>query len=325
MTVMERKRVAMPGPMVTEFEPGLFMIDHYFQETPGLIASYLLAGGDDLTLIEAGTTPTLETLLEGVRAAGFDPERITQLVVTHIHLDHAGSAGVLLQRLPQARLFVHRVGAPHLIDPSKLLKSAARIYGDDMDRLWGDVLPAPAERVVILDDGDTIRAGNRTLQALDSPGHASHEMAFHDPMSGVLFTGDIAGVRLGNAPYVRPPTPPPEFDPERWQASLVRLRALQPRRLYLTHFGAYDESEWHFDDLLGRMADWTGWSESRLVEGADTALVAADLAAWADAELADRTGRTDLALPFELISNYQMSVDGLARYFRKRRQAETGG
>ncbi len=325
MTVMERKRVAMPGPMVTELEPGLFMIDHYFQETPGLIASYLLAGGDDLTLIETGTTPTLETLLEGVRAAGFDPERITQLVVTHIHLDHAGSAGVLLQRLPRARLFVHRVGAPHLIDPSKLLKSAARIYGDDMDRLWGDVLPAPAERVVILDDGDTIRAGNRTLQALDSPGHASHEMSFHDPMAGVLFTGDIAGVRLGNAPYVRPPTPPPEFDPERWRASLARLRSLRPRRLYLTHFGAYDEPEWHFDDLLVRMADWTGWSESRLVEGADTTLVAADLAAWADAELADRTGRTDLALPFELISNYQMSVDGLARYFRKRRQAETGG
>ncbi len=315
----------MPRPMVTELEPGLFMIDHHFQETPGLIASYLLAGGDDLTLIETGTTPTSETLLEGVRAAGFDPERITQLVVTHIHLDHAGSSGVLLQRLPRARLFVHRVGAPHLIDPSKLLKSAARIYGDDMDRLWGDVLPVPAERVVILDDGDTILAGNRTLQALDSPGHASHEMAFYDPMSGVLFTGDIAGVRLGNAPYVRPPTPPPEFDPERWQASLARLRSLRPRRLYLTHFGAYDEPEWHFDDLLGRMADWTGWSEARLVEGADTTLVAADLATWADDELADRTGRTDLALPFELISNYQMSVDGLARYFRKRRQTETGG
>ena len=318
MAMMERKRVAMTTPMVTELEPGLFMIDHHFQETPGLIASYLLAGDDDLTLLETGTTPTLETLLEGVRVAGFDPERITQLVVTHIHLDHAGSAGVLLQQLPEARLFVHRVGAPHLIDPSKLLQSAARIYGDDMDRLWGEVLPAPAERVVSLDDGDTIPAGNRVLRVLDSPGHASHEMAFHDPASGVLFSGDIAGVRLGNEPYVRPPTPPPEFDPERWYASVARLRALRPRRLYLTHFGAYDEPEWHFDDLLGRMADWTDWSEERLVEDADTTLVAAELRAWADAELAERTGRTDLARPFELISNFQMSVDGLARYFRKR-------
>lgn len=163
------------------------------------------------------------------------------------------------------------------------------------------------------------------LRVLDSPGHASHEMAFHDPASGVLFTGDIAGVRLGNAPFVRPPTPPPEFDPERWQASLARLRALQPRRLYLTHFGPFDEPEWHFDDLLGRMSDWTGWAQTRLVEGADTTQVAADLATWADAELAKRTGQTELALPFELISNYQMSVDGLARYFHKRRKAESGG
>ena len=321
---MERKWVAMTIPMVTELEPGLFMIDHHFQETPGLIASYLLAGGNDLTLLETGTTPTLETLLEGVRTAGFDPERITKLVVTHIHLDHAGSAGVLLQRLPEARLFVHRVGAPHLIEPSKLLKSAARIYGDDMERLWGDVLPAPAEQVVILDDGDTIQAGDRVLRALESPGHASHEMAFHHPASGLLFTGDIAGVRLENAPYVRPPTPPPEFDPARWQMSVARLRTLQPRRLYLTHFGPYDEPDWHFDDLLGRMSDWAGWAEARLGDDADTTAVAADLAALADAELAERTGRTDLALPFELISNYQMSVDGLARCFHKRRKAESG-
>ena len=187
--------------MIRQLEPDLYLIDHEFQGVPGTIVSYLLTDGDDLTLIETGPATTMETLLAGVRAAGFDTDRITRLIVTHIHLDHAGGAGSLIQRLPRARLFVHRVGAQHLIDPSKLLASATRIFEEDMERLWGEVLPVPEDRVVVLDDESTLRVGDRVLEALHTPGHASHHLAFHDAERGVIFTSDVAGARLNEAVY----------------------------------------------------------------------------------------------------------------------------
>ena len=216
--------------MIQQLEPDLFLIDHKFQGVPGTIASYLLVDGDDLTLIETGPATTMETLLAGVQAAGFDPDQITRLIVTHIHLDHAGAAGSLIQRLPRARLFVHRVGAPHMIDPSKLLASATRIFQEDMEQLWGEILPVPEERVVILDDESTLRIGGRVLKALYTPGHASHHLAYYDAESGVIFTGDVAGARLSEAEYLRPPTLPPEVDLTLWRQSITRLRSLQARR-----------------------------------------------------------------------------------------------
>ncbi len=316
----------MAEPNVRQLEPGLYLIDLDFQGVPGVIASYLLAdergGGDDLTLIETGPTTTMETLLAGVRAAGHDPERITQLVVTHIHLDHAGAAGALMQRLPRARLLVHRVGAPHMVEPSKLLASASRIYGADMDRLWGAFLPVPEERVDILDDGAVVRAGGRDLTALYTPGHASHHLAFHDPATGGVFTGDVAGCRLDAVPYVKPPTPPPDVDLDLWRQSIARLRALGPSRLFLTHFGAFDDPTWHFDDLLSRLYYWAGWVEARLQAEPDTPAVTEELRRWADAEIAAAAGEGGerMLWPYELASAYGMTVDGLARYFRKRRE-----
>lgn len=311
----------MPNATVQQLGPGLFVIDLNFLGVPGVIASYLLAGDDDLTLIETGPTTTLDTLLAGVRSAGFDPEQITQLVVTHIHLDHAGAAGVLMQQLPQARLLVHPVGAPHMIDPSRLLASATRIYQDHMDRLWGQVLPVPAERVEVLADGATFRAGGRELTALDTPGHAYHHFAYHDAASGDLFTGDVGGVRLDNVPYVRPPTVPPEFDLLAWRKSIETIRARAPRRLLLTHFGAFDDPQWHLDDLLYRLGEWVGWTEARFDQESDTAVVGADFRRRGDAELAALPGGEDLIEPYEIASGTQMSVDGLARFFRKRRSA----
>lgn len=313
----------MPTPTVQQLERGLFLIDHNFLGVPGVIGSYLLAGdGDDLTLIETGPTTTIDTLLDGVRATGYDPAEITQLAVTHIHLDHAGAAGVLMRRLPRARLLVHRVGAPHMIDPSRLLQSAGRIYGDDMDRLWGEVAPVPEDRVVVLDDGATVRAGGRSLVAVDTPGHASHHMAYFDPESGGIFTGDVAAVRLDRAAYVRPPTVPPEFDPILWRQSVARMRALRPRMLYLTHFGAFDDPEWHFDDLLCRLYYWLGWAEVRLAQESDTKVVGAELRERGDAEIVAATGSDALLRPYEVATAYQMTVDGMARYLRRRRQRD---
>lgn len=306
--------------MIRQLEPDLFLIDHKFQGVPGIIASYLLTDGDDLTLIETGPSTTMDTLLAGVRAAGFDPEQITRLIVTHIHLDHAGAAGSLIHRLPRARLFVHRVGAPHMIDPSKLLASAARIFQEDMDRLWGEVLPVPEERVVLLDDESTLRIGDRILQALYTPGHAFHHLAYYDAERYVIFTGDVAGARLSEAEYLRPPTLPPEIDLVLWRQSITRLRRLGARRLYLTHGGAFGAPDRHFDLLLSRLFFLTGWTEARLAGEMDTTALATELRQRESEEIVATTGSDDLVEPYELVAACRLCIDGLARYLQKRRR-----
>lgn len=278
-------------------------IDHNFQGVPGAIASYLIPG-DELTLIEAGPGSTTGSLLAGIRAAGFDPCDVTRLLVTHIHLDHAGAAGGLLQRLPRATLFVHPKGAKHVIDPSKLIASAQRIYGDQMQTLWGEIVPVPEDRVVVVEDGETIGS----LRAIDTPGHAVHHHAYYDAETGTVFTGDVAGVRLDATRYVRPPTPPPELDLDAWAASVERLRRLRPQRLCLTHFGGYDDVDWHLDDLLTRLNTWRDWLSTdlsaRTLENREAGLLSPDLAAR-----------------YERVGTYQACVDGFARYFAKRAAA----
>lgn len=303
--------------LAQETEPGIFLLDHHFRGSPGVIASYLVADRGALTLIETGPASTMETLLAGVRQAGFEPEQITRIVVTHIHLDHAGGAGALLRRLPRARLHVHPVGAPHLIDPSRLMTSATRIYGDMMGPLWGEMLPVPADRLEVLADSDTLVTGGRTLRAIDTPGHANHHLALHDEETGAVFTGDVAGVRLDGTSHIRPPTPPPEFSPEKWQASITALRALAPRRLYLTHFGGYDDPNWHLSELLARTWFWAGWVGGRLDTGEQPDVTSEALRTMEDVTLA-RAGDPTLLRRYEEAGNYRMSVDGIARWWRKR-------
>ena len=279
-------------------------LDHQYQGFPGGIASYLLPG-PDVTLIEAGPASTTPALLAGIHSAGVDPQRITRLLVTHIHLDHAGAAGVLLARhLPNAKVFVHPKGAKHLIDPSKLIASAERLYGARMQELWGEILPVPQDRVVIVDDGEMIGS----LRAIDTPGHAVHHHSYYDTSSGVVFTGDVAGVRQGTALYVRPPTPPPELDLDAWSTSIDRLRKLAPRRLCLTHFGEYDDVAWHLDDLMSRLYRWRDW-------------LSADLSVDALAKREAGLLTPDLLERFERVGNYAMCVEGFARYFAKRAAA----
>lgn len=306
--------------LAVEVQPGVFQIDHHFRGSPGVIASYLLADGEGgpLTLIEAGPASTTETLLAGVRQAGFDPDRIEHVVVTHIHLDHAGAAGGLVRRLPNARVYVHPVGAPHLADPEKLLASATRIYGALMGPLWGEMLPVPEDRLVILADGASLDIGGRTIRAYDTPGHANHHLALHEPESGAVFTGDVAGIRLDGVRHIRPPTPPPEFDPDKWQRSIATLRTLSPRRLYLTHFGGYDDVDWHLDELLARTWFWAGWVGGRLATGESPDATSDALRGVEDALLAATVGDESLLRRYEEAGNYRMSVDGIARWWKKR-------
>lgn len=310
-------------PDTVALDEGLFLIDLLYLDSPGVIAAYLLAGPDgDLALIESGPGSTLPALLAGIRGAGFDPAAVTKLIVTHIHLDHAGAAGELLRDvMPQATLYVHRLGAPHMIDPSKLLTSAQRIYGNDMERLWGAFLPVPAERLVIVDDGMEIEAGGRRLQAIYTPGHAAHHLAFYDAThGGHLFTGDVAGIRLPGYSYVRPPTPPPDIDLALWHGSIKRIMALDPlpAAIYLTHFGPFGDAPRHLHELGTRLDIWAGIVQSAMRGGQDRAGVRHTLELAGTPALRLQTGADpDAVTRYELAANYEMSVDGLTRYWRK--------
>src|SRR5688500_18847845 len=193
-------------------------------------------------IVDPGPGSTVETLLEGLEA---EPRK---LLLTHIHLDHAGASGVLARRFPGLRVYVHEVGAPHVIDPSRLQSSAERLYGDDMERLWGEVAPVPAEQVTELRGGEEVEG----LQVTYAPGHARHHVVYFDPSSGDAYTGDAAGVSVPPSKLVAAPTPPPEIEVEVWLETIARLRAMAPRRLCRTHFGAGEDAE-------GQIAQLEAW------------------------------------------------------------------
>ena len=297
---------------------GTWLLDLHFLGRPGTVGAYLVADGGEVALVETGPGSTLPALRAGLAAAGFSLADLTRVVVTHIHLDHAGAAGAVLREAPNATFHVHPLGAYHMVEPSRLIASATRIYGADMDRLWGAFEPVPDARLRELDDGAVIRVGRRRLVALHTPGHAVHHVALHDPDRGDVFTGDVAGVRLRALRYVRPPTPPPDIDLDAWRASLARLRALRPRRLLLTHFGAFDDAEWHLDETLARLYNWAGWTEARLALGESPADLVPPLSVRAAAEVEAAGGGAAAVEDYELATPSHMAVTGLARWLSQR-------
>jgi glyoxylase-like metal-dependent hydrolase (beta-lactamase superfamily II) len=294
----------------------VILIDVHYSRTPQMIGVYLLLG-ERPALVETGPTSTVPTLLEGVRQAGLDPADLTAVAVTHIHLDHAGGAGELVRRFPHLTVYVHHIGAPHLVDPQRLVASAGRLYGDALPGLFGDVVPVPDARVHPLNDGDIIVLGSRRLVALDTPGHARHHHAYWDHRTGDLFTGDVAGVALPGSRYVRAPTPPPELDIQAWQQSLARVRKLRPQRLLLTHFGPHT---WvkdllaQLEETLQRLARTVA---DAMVDGTDEAAVIELLRADAYREIAQRDGPDALAR-YEVIMPIRQSALGLMRYISKK-------
>ncbi len=280
------------------------------------IAAYLFYDGETAALVETGPASTADTLLESVQAAGVPLEALRQIFVTHIHLDHAGAAGVLARQLPWVRVYVHPIGAPHLADPSKLLASAQRLYGDLMQPLWGTILPVPRENLIVVNEGEEIPVPGSVLRVLETPGHARHHHAYWDTASGLLFTGDIGGVRMPGVQYVRPPTAPPELDLEAWRASLARLRALEATGLCLTHFGLFRGNlAWHWDDLEQRLVAWGEFVRQQLERGADEPAIQRALAARAAAEFANLgvdPSTYDVAISFESV------VAGYVRYWKKK-------
>ncbi len=297
---------------LTKLADDLVLIDTYYARTPEAIGVYLLLG-DRPALIETGPTSTLETLLEGVRAAGMDPQDLQALAVTHIHLDHSGGAGMLIRKFPHLVVYVHPVGAPHLIDPSRLLASAGRLYGDDLHRLLGEVVPIPSDQVHILRDGDVVTLGSREIKAIDTPGHARHHHAFWHAVSGDLFAGDVAGVALPGWRSVRAPTPPPEIDILAWHASLARVRSLRPQRLLLTHFGAHDWVQELLSQLDARLDQVVETVRVALASGLDEEAIAKQLLATARQGIETPEGLRRSA-QLETIMPIHQSVKGLIRY-----------
>jgi len=301
-------------------------IDLNFMETPHTIASFLLLGdGGRAALVETGPTTCLKSLLGGLKEHGVAPEEVGEVFLTHIHLDHAGASGHLTEALPNATFYVHGVGYPHMADPSKLLRSASRIYGENMDVLWGEVRPVPEERMVALEGGERVPAAGGVLEAHYTPGHAYHHLAYLEPDSGALFAGDVGGIRLPGCTYVRPPTPPPEVDIEAWLRSLDLVRSLSPRSLWPTHFGSYEDVERHLSELERRLRDWSAFVEERMRRGLSRERIATELEERGNAELrAAGAGAEDLA-SYELAGAYWMLVDGLMRYVAKRRGGGAAG
>jgi glyoxylase-like metal-dependent hydrolase (beta-lactamase superfamily II) len=293
------------------------IIDLRYLDQEGVIAAFLLRGAGEAALIETGPGSTAATLLTALDKAQVAPEEVRHLLVTHVHLDHAGASGLLLERFPHARLYAHEVGIPHLVDPSKLIASATRIYGAMMQRLWGEILPVPADRVVPLHDGQRLEVAGHVLDVLYTPGHARHHVCFHDRASGEVYTGDTAGVRLQGYTYVRPPTPPPDLDLEAWETSLERLAALAPSAFYVTHFGRSEGAADQLATLRRQLRLWEGVVLEGMREGQDTETIAATLRRIAEPDLLLQADAQTVRR-YEMASAYAMNVAGYERYLRKR-------
>ena len=274
---------------------------------------------DKTALIETGPKSSADHVFAGLEELGVS--HLDWILVTHIHLDHAGAAGTIARRWPDARIAVHEVGAPHLADPRKLWASAARIYGDDMERLWGGMDPVPEERIHVLGDGDKVDLGGRVLQAVETPGHAYHHHAYLDDSTGTLFAGDALGVRLPDIGIVRPATPPPEFHLEKAIASIERLRKLRPDSLCLTHYGpAVDASvDETCDAAVGALRRWGQWVELARAKGLDLD-PAAELVQKEARSAYESTLPPEAVTRLEQTTSYWMNTWGYMRYFDKREQ-----
>jgi glyoxylase-like metal-dependent hydrolase (beta-lactamase superfamily II) len=291
-------------------------LDLNFQGIPNLIAAYLIQGPAGYALVETGPMTTLPTLLDNLANYGLTPADIRHVLVTHIHLDHAGAAGWWARQ--GAQVYVHSIGQPHLIDPSRLLQSVQRIYGDMMESLWGEVLPAPADCVTPVEDGMSIEVAGLTLRAMNTPGHAWHHHTYR--LGEIAFCGDAAGVCLNNSPWVSFPSPPPEYNLEAWRQTLDRLEAAKLEALYLTHFGRVEHVQEHLErvrHLMEEMSEFvrvhmdTGMGRNQLVrEYID------HVAAAAEAQGLTEEGWRQ----YESVIPTFMSVDGIIRYWQRQKQ-----
>lgn len=298
---------------------GAAMVDLHHQGSPSIIGVGVLElpeGG--IALVDPGPEARLDALRDGLAELGRTLNDVRAILLTHIHLDHATAAGAIMREAPGAVVHVHAVGAPHMADPSRLLASAGRIYGDAMATLWGEFLPVPRESIRVVDEGDAALPGGRRFEVAYVPGHAKHHVAYHEAATGTAWVGDVGGIRIRGGPAL-PVTPPPDIDVALWKASMDRVMAWRPERIVATHFGPYGDIDAHFAELAGELDVWAlrvreSLGDDRFANDRNRATAFAE---W----VTERVGRTVSPAHTELYGTASGFFDswwGLARYWRKR-------
>jgi len=287
-----------------------------------IVASFLLKGDSSAAIVETGPTSCTEYLLASLKSNGVAPEDVRQVFLTHVHLDHAGASGNLAEVLPNATFYVHEIGYPHMVDPSRLVRSATRIFGEDrMEELWGEVRPVPEERLVTLKgEGEDLEAADGVLSSHYTPGHAYHHLAFYEAGSETLLAGDVAGIRLPGQSFVLPPTPAPEVDVEAWKGSIETIRKISPKCVCPTHFGSYEDVERHLSELEQRLQTSLLFVEERMDAGRSQEDIAEEYGAMSDAELLREGAGEEELRRYQITGDYGAHVSGLVRYVSRQRE-----
>ena len=296
------------------------ILDTNWVGRPHSVAASLLESAGHYAIIDPGPESTYATLRERLASRGLSVAQLDAVLLTHIHLDHAGASGSLVRDNPRITVYVHQSGAAHMIDPGKLLASAARLWPDTLHQLFGHTLPVPKENLHILEGGETLTLGSRKLEVAHTPGHASHHVSYFDAAEGVAFVGDTTGIRIDNAPYILPATPPPDINLEIWENSFATILERRPSRLFLTHFGYSENPAEHIAEFHQRLHRWAELA-GECLRSAKNELEAKDsFVARARAEMQDLLG-PEKADHHAFTAGLDLSFLGLARYLRKRAEA----
>jgi glyoxylase-like metal-dependent hydrolase (beta-lactamase superfamily II) len=298
----------------------IITLDNLWMGRPHTIAAALLESDGQGALIDPGPGSTLETLRQSLRARGLGVGDLDAILLTHIHLDHAGATGALVRENPRLAVYVHSKGAPHVIDPSKLLASAARLWPNDLQTLFGEALPVPAGNLRILEGGESLTLGTRKIEVVYTPGHASHHVSYFDNTEGVAFVGDTTGVRIEGHSFVMPATPPPDVDLELWDSSFAAILERKPAQLYLTHFGYSDNPAEHILLFRERLHRWAALTAEILRSSASDAVAMDSFMSTTYAEISKNLP-SDEADHYAFSAGLNLSFLGLARYLRKRASA----
>jgi glyoxylase-like metal-dependent hydrolase (beta-lactamase superfamily II) len=257
------------SPPTEQLTPDTRLIDLQFQGRSRAIASAAIETSAGVLIVDPGPSTCRVHLMAELAGAGIGPADVHGLLLTHIHLDHAGASGTLVREHPHWKVYVHERGAPHLIDPSKLLASATRLYGEEMDRLWGEFAPVPASSVTVLKGGERLAFGPRTIEVAIFKGHATHHVGYFDRTTGIVYAGDTAGIRTADDPYVFPPTPPPDINLDEWRETVGLMRRWEPTGIFITHFGYKRDPVAHLDALDAEIEYWGRFSRELLASGRD--------------------------------------------------------
>lgn len=291
----------------------IHVLDLHFLNIPQAIAAFVIETSAGPVLIETGPYSTYDHLKKGLQDKGFSIADIRHVLLTHIHFDHAGAAWALAEQ--GAQIYVHPFGAKHLTHPEKLVSSARRIYQDDMDRLWGNMKPIAEDLLNEVGHEQELAFGDTKVKAWHTPGHAVHHIIWQ--VGDVLFTGDVAGVRISHG-LVEPPCPPPDIHVETWQESIRLMYSLHPKALYLTHFGKVEDIEIHLDTLEKQLIDWADWIRMKMDKGQTVEEITPDFTAYVANQLKVSGANVDTIAQYEAANPSWMSVAGLMRYWNKR-------